>query len=181
MNKAKTILVVDVEATCWKDEWSISPYKKRRNEIIEVGITEIDTKTKTLGDSHSIMVIPPTEEISEFCTELTTITQDLINKEGISFRDMIDKLMHEFKSANKIFASWGDYDRRCFERNIEWNSTPYPFSNMHLNVKALFAAKFGHTGGQEKCGLDLGIQMEGVAHRGVDDSRNIAKILIKLL
>jgi inhibitor of KinA sporulation pathway (predicted exonuclease) len=177
MNKAKSILVVDIEACCWKNE----QVYKRRNEIIEVGITEIDTKTKTIGQSHSIIVIPPTEEISEFCTELTTITQALIDKEGIPFGDMIRKLMTEFGSTNKIFTSWGDYDRRCFERNIEWNHTSYPFSNMHLNVKALFAAKYGYTGGQEKCGADLGIQMIGTAHRGVDDSRNIAKILIKML
>lgn len=180
MSTPKTILVVDVEATCW-EKLPPNKFPSTRNEIIEIGITEIDIASKTLGESHSILVIPPTTEISDFCTKLTTITPELIQREGIPFREAIELLVSKFKSNRNIFASWGDYDRRSFEKNCDWNKVPYPFANLHLNVKTLFAAKFGYNGGQEKCGQDLGIKMEGTAHRGIDDSRNIAKILVKLL
>ncbi len=181
MSTPTSILVVDIEATCWEN---LPPNKfpQNRNEIIEIGLTVVDVKTKKLGESRSIMVIPPTTEISEFCTKLTTITAEQIKKEGISFADAIAILTKEYKANRQIFASWGDYDRNAFVKNCDWNKVKYPFANnMHLNVKTLFAAKYGYNGGQASCGEDLGITMEGVAHRGIDDSRNIAKILVKLL
>lgn len=180
MSTPKKILVIDIEATCWKNR-PPNQFPETRNEIIEIGLAVVDIKTKTLEESRSIMVIPPTTEISDFCTELTTITPEMITKDGIPFRDACDILMNEYKSYRQVFASWGDYDRRSFEKNCEWNKVVYPFANMHLNVKTLFAAKYGYNAGQQRCGEDLGITMVGTAHRGVDDAVNIAKILIKLL
>ena len=52
---------------------------------------------------------------------------------------------------------------------------------MHLNVKTLFAAKFGYSGGLGECAGDMGIMFEGRAHRGIDDSRMVAKVLVQLL
>jgi inhibitor of KinA sporulation pathway (predicted exonuclease) len=97
------------------------------------------------------------------------------------FPDACNILTKDYKSQRQIFASWGDYDRKAFEKNCAWQKFSNPFGNLNLNVKALFAAKFGYTGGQEKCGRDLGILMQGTAHRGIDDAYNIAKILQKLL
>lgn len=180
MSTPKTILVVDIEATCWKDKL---PYifPEPRNEIIEIGIAVIDIKTKTLVESRSIIVIPPTTEISDFCTELTTLTPEFIQTHGIPFKDAMDICRNEYKMHRNVFASWGDYDRRSFEKNCKWNGVENPVNNLNLNIKALFSAKMGYNGGQAKCGEDLGIQMEGTAHRGIDDAVNTAKILIKLI
>ena len=175
MSTPKKILVIDVEATCSEDN---SVY---RNEIIEVGVAVIDIATKTIESSEGILVVPPTTEINSFCTQLTTITPELIEKEGISFSAAIEILLTKYKSNRNVFASWGDYDRTSFVKNCNWNKIEYPFPNMHLNVKSLFAAKFGWNGGVEKCAESLGLKFEGTQHRGVDDSRMIAKILLKLL
>ena len=175
MSTPKKILVVDIEATCAEDN---SVY---RNEIIEIGITQVDIATKTIESSEGILVVPPTTEINEFCTKLTTITPELIAKEGIEFSAAIEILFTKYKSNRNVFASWGDYDRTAFVKNCNWNKIEYPFPNMHLNVKSLFAAKFGWNGGVAKCAESLGLKFEGTQHRGVDDSRMIAKILLKLL
>jgi inhibitor of KinA sporulation pathway (predicted exonuclease) len=180
MSTPKHILVVDVEATCW-DNLPPNKFPNTRNEIIEIGLVVMDVKTHEIGERRAIMVKPATTEISDFCTSLTTITPEMIEEYGIPFPDACDILKKEYKSYRQIFASWGDYDRRAFEKNCAWNDVANPFGNMNLNVKALFAAKYGYTGGQAKCGLDLGILMQGTAHRGVDDAYNIAKILQKLL
>jgi inhibitor of KinA sporulation pathway (predicted exonuclease) len=180
MSTPKKILVIDVEATCWEN---LPPNKfpETRNEIIEIGVAVLDIKSRALEESRSILVKPPTTEISEFCTRLTTITPKMIHHLGVSFQEAIDILSKEYRASRNIFASWGDYDRRSFEKNCQWNRISYPFANLHLNVKTLFAAKYGYNGGQQKCGNDLGITMEGTAHRGIDDAVNIAKILQKLL
>lgn len=176
MSTPKKILVIDIEATCWEPR-----RPELRNEIIEIGIAEVDIKTKAIERTESIIVLPQTTQISQFCTDLTTLTPEFVKEHGISYHSALDILDTKYKANKQIFASWGDYDRKSFEKNCEWNRTGYPFSNMHLNVKTLFAAKMGYNGGQAKCGEDLGIKMEGTAHRGIDDAINIAKILVKLL
>jgi len=182
MSTPKKILVIDIEATCWKDKPPNQQLGETQNEIIEIGIAVIDIKAKVLESSRSIMVKNVRTEISDFCTELTTITQEMIDQHGIFFSEACDILKREYKSDRNIFASWGDYDRGAFEKNCRWNNVPYPFQkNIHLNVKTLFAAKFGYNGGQESCARDLGIVMQGTAHRGIDDAVNIAKILLKIL
>ena len=172
---SKNILVVDIEATCWEPR-----RPDERNEIIEIGIVEIINKE--IARKESIIVLPPTTEISEFCTTLTTLTPEFVDEHGIEYHEAMDILLRKYRSDKQVFASWGDYDRSAFENNCNWNRAPHPFArNMHLNVKTLFAAKYGYTGGQERCGRDIGVKMEGTAHRGIDDAYNIAKILLKLL
>jgi inhibitor of KinA sporulation pathway (predicted exonuclease) len=180
MSTPTKILVIDVEATCWENE---PPNKTAapRNEIIEIGITPIDIRTRTIEASRSIIVLPPTTEISEFCTKLTTLTPEFVEQNGIQYADAMKILKDEFKAHRNVFASWGDYDRRSFERNCTQNRVPYPFANLHLNVKALFAASLGYSGGLNVCAADMGLTFEGTHHRGVDDSRMIARILVKLL
>ena len=176
MSTAKHILVIDVEATCWEN-LPPNTFPESRNEIIEIGITRIDIATKDIIDSNSILVRPPTTEINEFCTRLTTLTPEMVQSQGVSFLEAIDVLRTTYRSDRNVWASWGDYDRRSFEKNCRWNSVNYPFVNMHLNVKSLFAAQYGWNGGLEKCATSLGIPFEGTPHRGVDDSRVIARIL----
>lgn len=177
MSTPQKILVIDIEATCWEPR-----RPDLRNEIIEIGIAEVDIKTKQIERTESIIVLPPTTEVSEFCTKLTTLTPEFVEENGIEYHEAMDILLRKYKSDKQIWASWGDYDRASFEKNCQWNRTPYPFKgNAHLNVKSLFAAKYGYNAGQQKCGEDLGIKMEGTAHRGIDDAVNIAKILLKML
>ncbi len=68
------ILVVDVEATCWRGP---NP-PGMETDIIEIGIALLNVKKGTITDNRSILVIPERSEISDFCTELTSITPELI-------------------------------------------------------------------------------------------------------
>lgn len=179
MTTAKKILCIDIEATCWEGR-PPNNFPEQRNEIIEIGVTEIDIASKRIERSEGILVKPPTTEISEFCTQLTTITPELIAREGVDFRTAMIRLS-AYRPERNVWASWGDYDRKSFEKNCRWNDENYPFSNMHLNVKSLFGAKFGWNGRLDKCAEHLGIAFEGTHHRGVDDSRMVAKVLLKLL
>lgn len=176
MSTPQKIYVIDVEATCWEKQ-----YPDTRNEIIEIGITPIDLKTRQLEESESILVKPVTTEISAFCTKLTTLTPEYVAEHGVEFPVAMAHLEKTCKLKKNIFASWGDYDRKAFERNCNWNRVSNPVGNMTLNVKALFAAKHGYTGGIDKCAADVGLTFEGTHHRGVDDSRMIAKVLLTLL
>ncbi len=100
-----------------------------------------------------------------------------------SLADAVRALKKDFQSKDRLWASWGDYDRRQFERVCKDQNVGYPFGPSHLNVKSLFAAAIGsgHELGLDGAYQRLRLEMEGTHHRGDDDAWNIAGILCQLL
>ena len=123
------ILVVDVESTCWEGP----PPPGQASEIIEIGLCTVDVGTLTRSEKRSIFVKPVQSEISEFCTSLTTLTPDMLAEAG-SLADAVKTLKKEFGSKDRLWASWGDYDRRQYERVCKAQNVGYPFGPSHLNV-----------------------------------------------
>ena len=137
-NKLDKIIIVDLESTCWHKD---SPERLQESEIIEIGICEVGVASVSIIGKESILVKPCKSTISEFCTELTTLTPELVEREGIEFDDACALLRSKYKTQHRTWASWGDYDRRQFERQCsrDHHSASYPFGVSHLNVKNLFA------------------------------------------
>lgn len=172
------IIVIDLESTCWEG----SPPAGQVSEIIEVGVATIHVASLERGERRSILVKPVRSEVSEFCTRLTTLTAAHLDDAG-SLADATKLLKKDFKSQDRLWASWGDYDRRQFERVCKEFGVGYPFGISHLNVKTLFSIAHGI---DQEIGLDmayqrLGLAMEGTHHRGADDAWNIAGLLCRLL
>lgn len=176
--KLDRILVVDVESTCWDGP----PPDGQESEIIEIGLCVLDVGSLTRLDKQSILVKPQRSTISSFCTELTTLTPEMLADAG-SLADACKRLKKEFASKDRLWASWGDYDRRQFERACLSAGASYPFGLTHLNVKTLFAVSAGldHEVGLDAACERVGMTMEGTHHRGDDDAWNIAAILCLLL
>jgi inhibitor of KinA sporulation pathway (predicted exonuclease) len=64
-------------------------------------------------------------------------------------------------------------------QDCEYHRVAYPFRSGHLNLKAEFARTLGR---RKKLGIaealrHLGMTFEGSHHRGLDDARNIARIV----
>lgn len=174
-----TIYIVDLECTCWTND---AEKGSNRSEIIEVGICEYHYRDNVIDRPYSLYVTNTISPISQFCTKLTGITQELLNREGRSFPNVIDTLINRFKTKNAVWASYGDFDREMFGRQLdypEFKDLPYPFSKTHINVKNLVAYRKGFYSevGMAKALEALNIPLEGRHHSGKDDSYNIAKIL----
>ncbi|MGB0386799.1 MAG: exonuclease domain-containing protein [Ardenticatenaceae bacterium] len=172
------ILVIDIEATCWEGK----PPAGEESEIIEVGICTVDLGSRRRLEKRSILVRPERSRVSPFCTKLTTLTQEEVEK-GISFTEACSILKKEYAAKKRVWASYGDYDRRQFERQCRARNIGYPFGPTHLNVKNLFALMHQQ---QREVGLSkaldlLGLPLEGIHHRGHDDAWNIANLLCTLL
>lgn len=173
------LLVIDVESTCWR----YAPPEGQQSEIIEIGICLVDLATLQPEKGSSILVRPMFSKVSEFCTSLTSLSpQDV--EGGISFRHACDQLK-TFGSINRTWGSWGDYDRQRFDSQCrqERFHTWSPFGPTHLNIKNLFALNMGlkKEVGMDKALALLHMDLDGTHHRGIDDARNIAKILCYLL
>lgn len=172
------INVVDVEATCWEG----APPPGQEGEIIEIGIAEVDVKAACVLRAESILIKPVRSEVSAFCTKLTTLTaKDLEN--GTTFARARDSLVVKYSSEDRVWASWGDYDRNQFERDSRSSGARYPFGGRHINLKTLFSVMHGLHGelGMDKACEHLGMTPVGVHHRGGDDAKNIANLLVHLL
>jgi inhibitor of KinA sporulation pathway (predicted exonuclease) len=183
MSTPKKCLVIDVEATCWpKDRRGDMTEKQRRqSEVIEIGITFINLSDKTIGESVSIIVKPTTSEINEYCTNLTTLTPEFVEANGIPFSEAMDLLREEpYKCHRNMWASWGCYDRDILLRQCQREYIKSPFNNIHKNVKSDFCWQYGFNCGTPRAMDHMGLAWEGTHHRGVDDSRNVARVLLVL-
>ena len=170
--------VVDVEATCWEG----TPPSGQVNEIIEVGVCVLDLDAGQRVARRRIMVRPGCSRVSDFCTRLTGITQDEVDA-GVDFGTACAILRDELSSRSRPWASWGDYDRKQFQRQCSPGGAPYPFGGRHTNAKAIFAQSHGM---RKRLGMSqalehAGLALEGRHHRGADDAWNIAALVIHLL
>jgi inhibitor of KinA sporulation pathway (predicted exonuclease) len=174
--KRDKLLVVDIEATCWKGD----PPPGQQNEIIEIGVCLLDAHSGNLSDKRSILVRPECSIISDFCTELTTLTQKQVDS-GMTFADACHLLEQDYDSRNRLWGSWGAYDRQIFAEQCKQFKIRYPFSKKHLNIKRMFADKYQQRVGMARA-LELAeLEFLGTHHRGADDAWNIARILQHLV
>jgi inhibitor of KinA sporulation pathway (predicted exonuclease) len=176
MIKNDKIVVVDVESTCWEKD-STPPGEK--SEIIEVGICLLDKFTGEITNKDGIIVRPQQSTVSEFCTTLTGWTQDQVDLLGIPFSDACHKIKKAYAAKGRVWASWGDYDRKMFTNECRDLGVDYPFTPQHLNVKQMVTFLSDNTKGLGlPSGLEfLGLKFEGQHHKGADDAYNIARAL----
>ncbi len=177
--KLDQLLVIDLEATCW--EGSTPP--DQVHEIIEIGICPLDTRTGEVGPRRSVLVRPELSAISPFCTALTSITPAMVEAEGVTLQQALTILKKEYEAPRRLWASWGDYDRRQLDRECREKGLGYPMGPTHLNVKPLFSLAHGL---EREVGMAAALEVAGLAldgthHRGADDAYNIACLLRHLL
>lgn len=178
-NNKKLIAIVDLECTCDNSE---NPIILRQDmEIIEIGAVVSDYEGNLISEFDSFVkpIINPI--LTPFCKELTTITQDEINQ-GITLEESLKEL-NNFLLAFKIdtWSSWGGFDknqikRECLLKNI---NIPQEFDNMnHINLSYRYSQKHNlKKSGVRKSLNRHHIKFEGTPHRGIDDVKNIAKLL----
>jgi inhibitor of KinA sporulation pathway (predicted exonuclease) len=180
--KSSLLNVIDVEATCWDGQ----PPPGSVNEIIEIGLTVVDVAARSRASRHRILVRPTRSRVSDFCTELTGLTQAEV-EQGITFAEACRLLVGEHGAGRRPWASWGEYDRRQFARQSQADGVPYPFGypteRTHTNAKAVFTTAYGLS---KKPGMShalqiAGLPLEGRHHRGEDDAWNIAALVLNLL
>lgn len=177
--KLDKILVVDIEATCWEGK---TP-EGMISDIIEIGICLLDVKSGEITENQGILVKPERSSISPFCTQLTSITPEMVENDGVSFEKALKIVREQYKSYSRAWASYGAYDLKQFQRQCIALNVGYPFGPSHINVKTLFALKnkLEHEKGMSGALELLEIPLKGTHHRGVDDAYNIARILWSLL
>jgi 3'-5' exoribonuclease 1 len=181
-NKYKYILVVDLEATCC----DLQSIPRHQMETIEIGAVMVSIESLAIVDEFQTFIKPlrhPT--LTEFCRQLTSITQQQVDT-APTFSDAIKAWQPWLSKFDKaIFGSWGEYDRKQLQQDSKHHriDLPYPVSSHHINLKELFSTTQGlnkRYGMAQALNL-ANIALTGTHHRGIDDARNISKLLPYIL
>jgi inhibitor of KinA sporulation pathway (predicted exonuclease) len=194
----KKLCIIDIESTCWNRDLSLADGAIQGdppNEIIEIGIAEINLKNEQIIQHPSIIVKPRFTKISKFCTELTGWTQEAIDEKGVDILDALVIFDDKFgTTCNCIWGSWGEYDRYKLSSltgrpglfylyGIKSEDNPFDKFRAHYNLKTMMAIKhrLSREMGMARALNFYGLSLEGKHHNGGDDAANTAKLALKIL
>lgn len=174
--KDRYYMVMDLEATCCNDE----SFPTSEMETIEIGVIMVCGETLKPVSKFCTFIKPVRHpQLTKFCTNLTSITQADVDN-APTFKEAIS----EFKAWMLQFddfswGSWGQYDQNQIWQDCNYHNEPYPIPAPHLNLKKQFskAQKVRKHQGMAGALRLAGIPLEGRHHRGLDDARNIARLL----
>ncbi|KEG14919.1 hypothetical protein DQ04_00261180 [Trypanosoma grayi] len=179
------LLVLDFEATC--EETAPPSYL---HEIIEFPVVVVDVKLqRVVAEFHRFVKPKVQPQLSDFCRCLTGIRQ-----EDIDSAAPLDDVIRQFErwyaqtippGSRIVFVTDGPNDLREFMYQHSVSRQGIRFPSMFyqwIDVKRLFAHFFQCQQGKIKAMLDvLHCPFEGRLHSGIDDARNIARIVIRML
>jgi len=178
--------VLDFEATCEDGN------RKWPHEIIEFPTVLIDVATLKTVDEFRTFVKPVLNpQLTPFCTELTGITQDQVD-EGQTITEAMAAygawcVSHGLTPENTLFVTCGDWDlNRMLPEQLKYDHCKMeidPIFHKWCNIKKAFCELRGggRPGGMTAMLSSLGLPLVGRHHSGIDDCRNIASILCKLV
>lgn len=188
-SKYPDICVLDFEATCEEG------VKHFGHEIIEFPSVllrwNVEKENYVKISEFQEFVLPlKNPELTDFCKKLTGIKQEWVDA-GSDFPDVINAHLQwlvqesigEGREVMIMTCGWWDLCEMLPLDCQRWSLFPEPVYRTVFNVKMAFLEHTGLTKGYGMARMldHLGIKLEGRHHSGIDDCRNIAKIIIKLI
>eukprot|EP00123_Amoebidium_parasiticum_P021308 comp65282_c0_seq1/m.47982 comp65282_c0_seq1/g.47982 ORF comp65282_c0_seq1/g.47982 comp65282_c0_seq1/m.47982 type:complete len:297 (-) comp65282_c0_seq1:177-1067(-) len=182
------LMVLDFEAVCFPD----GEPKPKPQEIIEWPTLALNLKTLSVEQTFHVYIKPqvyPT--LTPFCTELTGITQETVDS-GSTFPDAFQQHLKwlqangwsEAKPQRWAYVTCGDWDlAQCLPANCNHHKLIAPVAmRQWVNLKKVFESVTGtKPPGMVSMLQDLGLEMKGRHHSGIDDCTNIAQIVVALI
>jgi len=173
------INVIDIEATTW--ERGKQPPNEIA-EIIKVGLSVVDLNSLVIVESYGVLIKPENSTVGDYCTKLTGITQEQVDRARWSFTEVSRDIKKNYRSRELAWGSWGDYDKRQFESQCKELNISFPFGPTHLNIKNLIAQAEGWV---RECSMDIAINKLKIPTNGFvkggDNAKLAATIYIEFL
>jgi ERI1 exoribonuclease 3 len=191
MSGIRYACVLDFEATCDREPGVVE------NEVIEFPGVLVDLEIGAVVSDFQQYVQPVRNpKLTAFCTELTGITNEVIASQGVLFPEALSRhrtwLMKETGLTTDeelkekiLFVTCGDWDLKVMlPAQLRFSEIPrVSYLRSWCNVKALCAFVWREK--KQPAGMPgmlnrLGLTLEGKHHSGIDDCKNIARIVVKL-
>ncbi|KAM3864622.1 ERI1 exoribonuclease 2 [Diretmus argenteus] len=194
------LIVIDFESTCWRERNNYG------QEIIEFPAVLLNTSTGVVESEFHTYVQPQEHPIlSEFCTELTGITQRQVEA-GVPLHICLSRFnrwlqtLHlqmgvvfpgEQKGSTPstsqkpcAFLTWSDWDLGvCLQYECKRKQLHKPdVLNSWIDLRSTYRLFYNRKPKGLKGALqDLGIQFSGREHSGLDDARNTAQLAGRMM
>jgi len=170
-------IVFDLETTCWDG----NPPTDIR-EVIEIGAFKMNVYGEVVEEFSAFVKPTYYPNLSPYCKNLTSITQEQINR-----AQYFPQVMGQFvdwveDSTNDVFlCAWGKMDKKilqdeCYEHSIEFDSL-----ENYLDLKKQYHTikrskrEYGFHNSLKK----EGIEFEGEPHRAKFDAYNLTKLFAR--
>ena len=182
------ICVLDFEATCWE-----GGENKNSMEIIEFPsilywLDKENNKCTYVSEFHQYVKPTICPKLSKFCTQLTGIQQSTVDvaKPFVEVYEAHHRWIQEQTQGQPIaFLTCGDWDlsiqlfRELRNKGIKRH---YGVYKHYIELKREYEYfKKRKVGGMMAMLRDAGLTLQGRHHSGIDDCRNIARILVQLV
>lgn len=172
--------------------------QSRANDIVESTVQEEDqdpspittAEYKITNEFRSFVQPTLFPNITTFCTSLTGITQEQIETPPLGGRKFKSVFRNWLTFASQypqcLIVTCGDWDlRQMLPQQLKYSNVKYPTGNLlsrWCNVKVCFRELYGQKAGSMTQMLNfLNLPLEGRHHSGIDDCRNIARIVKRML
>jgi inhibitor of KinA sporulation pathway (predicted exonuclease) len=127
-------IIYDLEATCWENEFDA---RGKRREIIEIGGVLINEHGDTLSRFESFVQPVVQPMLSDFCKNLTSITQVDVNQ-----ADKFPEVVQDFKDwigctddEEYLLCSWGFFDRSALIKDCDLHQLEKTWVKKHISLK----------------------------------------------
>jgi inhibitor of KinA sporulation pathway (predicted exonuclease) len=167
--KTDKLLIIDLELACWKN--------KPPGEIIQIGLCLIDFSDRSMRH-NAFYVRPKTDEISEFCTQLTGITAEMLTRLGHPLDEVLKSIQKYYPLKSVPVGAWGN----DFQLIIDSCTDKDALGPDRLNLAIVHALIHKLP---KSVGLDEALEMAqmkffGTKHNAEDDAYNLGKLMLKL-
>lgn len=133
------LLFIDLELTCWAGD----PPPGEESEIIEIGLAEVDADALEIKRSARYIVRPRRSTVSDFCTELTGLTQAEVKRQGRPLREVFGSVRKDWGPGRKAWYAWGA-DRFLLDAAVErGDAEAHPFSPGFFDLAQLYTTLRG--------------------------------------
>jgi len=206
--KNNTIIVMDLEATCLENNSELNVMQeiiqiglckikvdRIRDFLNKSNISKISSHSNLydidkfkdfvlenfIVEKSSYYVKPKYNPVSEFCTNLTGITQEIVDSANPLY-EVINTVNKKYSFSNSIVATWGQFDLYHLKKESEVIGANFNY-NHSIDVKKLYGVSklLKHDIGLSKALDKEGIDFIGKHHNAMYDAINTALLLIKIL
>lgn len=172
-------IIFDLECTCWKEMHPLLV-----QEIIEIGAYHLNDFGEIEGKFSRFVKPILNPMLSPFCKELTTITQEQVNR-AKTYPEVIEEFQDWIAVDDEeyILCSWGNYDRKMLVTDCILHRLDFEWTNKHANLKQKYQdlRKLRQPIGLMAALNKEGMEFSGTLHRGIDDAMNLARIFVKYI
>ena len=190
--------MLDFEATCWgsdngnmTEQMEIIEFPSVLYRVVEEYYSSENIKSIDITELSTFAeYVRPTMNpvLSDFCTELTGITQATVDAAD-EFAAVYERHQKWLAAnlpvgARLIMATYGHWDLKTqLPRELRNKALrAHEYYKTYVNVKEEFKTIMGErAGGMPDVLAKLGLPLVGRHHSGIDDTRNIARIMFVLI